>query len=131
MLIVGPQGYNDIVALDETLTFEKVGSQSAARILTGEAASIYGIRIVISSQIREDLNASGVYDGVTDTKGSILLVHRPSWLVGVKRGMTVEVDVDKKRQINSVIASFRRAFIPKETPSATLPSVVLGYNYDA
>lgn len=131
MLVVGPQGYNDLVALDETLTFEKVGSQAAARILTGEAASIFGIRIVISSQVREDLSATGVYDGSVTSKGSILLVHRPSWIVGSKRGFTVEVDVDKKRQINYVIASFRRDMVPKETPSAALPSVVLGYNYDA
>jgi HK97 family phage major capsid protein len=131
MLIVGPQGYNDLVGLDETLTFDKVGAAAAARILTGEAASIFGIRIVVSSQIREDLNASGVYDGTTTTKGSLMLVHRPSWMVGSRRGFTVEVETNKKRQINSVIASFRRAFTPKETPSVALPSVVLGYNYTA
>jgi len=128
MLIVGPNGYNDVVNLPETLTFDKVGNANAARILTGEAGSIYGIRIVVSSQVREDLNASGVYDGTTTTKGSILLVHRPSWILGVRRGFTVEVDVDKKRQINSVIASFRRDFKPKETPSTSIPTVVLGYN---
>jgi HK97 family phage major capsid protein len=128
MLIAGPMGYNDLVGLDETLTYEKVGNQAAARILTGEAASIAGIRIVVSSALREDLNASGVYDGSTTTKGSLLLVHRPSWLVGVRRGFTLEVETDKKRQINYVIASFRRAFVPKETPSTTLPLVVLGYN---
>lgn len=131
IIVVGPQGYNDLVGLEETLTFEKVGNASAARILTGEAGSIGGMRIVVSSQIREDLNASGVYDGSTTTKGSFLLVHRPSWILGVKRQMTVEVDMDKKRQVNEVIASFRRDFVPKETPSTTIPSVVLGYNYDA
>jgi HK97 family phage major capsid protein len=128
MLIAGPMGYNDLVGLEETLTYDKVGNQAAARILTGEAASIAGIRIVVSAALREDLNASGVYDGSTTSKGSLLLVHRPSWLVGVRRGFTLEVDVDKKRQINYVIASFRRAFVPKETPSTALPSVVLGYN---
>jgi HK97 family phage major capsid protein len=131
LLICGPQGYNDFVGLDETLTFDKVGNAAAARILTGEAGSLLGIRLVVSSQIREDLNASGVYDGSTTTKGSFMLVHRPSWILGVKRQMTVEVDVNKKRQINEVIASFRRDFVPHETPSLTLPSVVLGYNYDA
>ncbi len=99
--------------------------------MTGTADSIFGIRIVTSSQIREDLNASGVYDGTTVTKGSLLLVHKPSWLVGSRRGFTVEVETFKKRQINSVIASFRRAFTPKETPSVALPSVVLGYNYNS
>ena len=131
LLVVGPQGYNDFVNIAETLTFEKVGNQAAARILTGEAASLFGIRIVVSSQVREDLNESGVFDNTTTTKGSFMLVHRPSWILGVKRQMTVEVDVNKKRQINEVIASFRRDLVPKETPSTTLPSVVLGFNYDS
>lgn len=129
MIIVGPQGYNDLVGLDETLSFYKVGSQAQTRILTGEAPSIFGIRILVSSQVREDLNASGVYDGTTTTKGSILMIHRPSWVVGSRRGFTVEIDQSKLRQTNSVVASFRRAFTPKEQPSVAIPTVVLGYNY--
>jgi hypothetical protein len=131
LLIVGPNAYNDIVALTETLTFDKVGNADAARILTGSAASIFGIPIVVSDGVRENLNASGVYDGTTTTKGGIYLVHKPSWVVGVKRGFTVEVDTDKKRQTNAVIASFRRDFKPKETVSATMPLAVFGYNYGA
>lgn len=131
MLVTGPQGYNDLVQLEETLTFEKVGNQAAARILTGEAGSIYGIRIVVSSQVREDLNAGGVHDGVTTDNGTVLLVHKPSWIMGVRRGFTVEVDTDIKRQINCVVASFRRSFMPMEVPSLTIPSVVAGVGYTA
>lgn len=128
-IIVGPQGYNDLVGLDETLSFYKVGSQAQTRILTGEAPSIFGIRIIVSSQMREDLNATGVFDNTTMTKGSILMVHRPSWVVGSRRGFTVEIDQSKLRQTNSVVASFRRAFVPKETVSASMPLAVLGFNY--
>lgn len=131
MLVVGPQGYNDLVGLDETLSFYKVGSQAQTRILTGEAPSIFGIRIIVSSQIRENLNASGAYDGTTMTKGSLLLIHKPSFVVGSRRGFTVEIDQSKLRQTNSVVASFRRAFTAKEAPSASIPTVILGYNYDA
>ena len=128
--VVGVKGYNDIVGLEETLTADKVGS-NLARILTGDAPSLYGVRIITSAQCREDLNASGVYDGVTTDKGSLLILHKPSWMVGVRRGFTVEVDTDKKRQINSLVASFRRAFIPLETPSAAQAIVALGYNYNS
>jgi HK97 family phage major capsid protein len=131
MLLVGPNGYNDIVNLDETLTFDKVGSAAAARILTGNAASIFGIRIVVSSKVLENLTSAGIYDGATTTQGSLLLVNKSQFLVGSRRGFTVEVDVDRKRQVNAVIASFRRAFTPKETPSASNPSVVIGINYAA
>lgn len=130
LIVAGVQGYNDLIQLDETLTADKVGN-AAARILTGEAASLYGMRIVVSESVREDLNASGVQQGSVDTKGSIYILHRPSFLLGVRRGFLVEVDVDKKTQMNSVIASFRRAFQPKETPSSTISSVVAGINYDA
>mgnify|MGYP003637011671 CR=1 FL=1 len=130
MILCGVNGYNDLLGLDETLTADKVGS-NAARILTGEAPTLYGIRVVVSANVREDLNASGVDDGVTDTKGSIMLVHRPSWIMGVRRGFTVEVDRDIQQQVNIVVASFRRDMQPLEAPSAALPSVWMGYNYNA
>jgi len=129
MIVAGPMGYNKLVMLDETLTVEKVGGQ--ARILSGVAASLLGMPIIVSEAVREDLNASGVFDNTTTTKGSIFIVHRPSWLVGVKRGFMVEVDRDIRQQINFITASFRRDFVPKETVSATMPLVSLGYNYDA
>jgi HK97 family phage major capsid protein len=130
MIICGVNGYNDLIGLTETLTADKVGS-NAARILTGEAPTLYGVRIVVSSQVREDLNASGVYDGSVTTKGSILLAHRPSWIMGVRRGFTVEIDRNIQSQVNVVVASFRRDFKPMETPSTSLPYTWLGYNYDA
>jgi hypothetical protein len=140
MIITGPRGFNDLVMLPETLSAYQTGAPNTARIMTGDAPSILGIRIVTSARQREDLNATGIYDGVTTTQGSILMVHRPSFLAGVKRGYTVEVWRDTRSQMNNVTASFRRAFMPKETPSATLPagngqqpntSVVCGYGYTA
>lgn len=129
-ILCGVMGYSELVGLAETLTADKVGTESA-RILTGEAPSLMGMKILVSEEVREDLNASGVYDGSTTTKGSIYIVHKPSFLMGVRRGFTVEVDVNKKTQVNSIIASFRRAFQPKETPSATVQSVIMGYNYNS
>lgn len=131
MFITGISGYNDAVLLEDTLTADLVGGAGSARIITGNAPQVFGVPIVASAAMREDLNAAGVYDGTTTTKGGVLLVHKPSWLVGVKRGFTVEVDVDKVRQVNQIIGSFRRAFTPKETPSATEQLVALGVNYDA
>jgi hypothetical protein len=85
----------------------------------------------VSEKARENLNASGVYDGTTTTKGSVLLIHKPSWLLGVRGGFLVETDENKLQQLRYVIASFRRDFQPLETVSAAIPLVVYGYNYDA
>ncbi len=128
VLVVGPSLYNQIVMLSETLTFDKVGSAEAARILSGSAASIMGIPIIVSDACRENLSATGVNGATGNTFGSMFLMHKPSFVVGVKRGFTVEIDQNKRQQLNYVIASFRRDFKPKETPSATVPSVICGYN---
>lgn len=128
-IIVGSKGYRDILGLTETLTVDKLGPQ--ASILTGMVGALYGVPIFVSEQMRENTNASGVYDGTTTTKGTILIVHVPSYVAGVRRGFTVETDVNRKQQTKSVIASFRRDFKPKETPSTSIPSVWIGYNYNS
>jgi hypothetical protein len=87
--------------------------------------------IIPSAQCREDVNASGVYDATTTTKGTILLVHKPSWAMGVRRGFMVESFRDVIKQQNTVVASFRRAMTPYETPGATCPILAIGYNYTA
>ncbi len=130
-VIVGPNGFNDLLGLPETLTVDKMGNSALARIISGLAATIYGMPIIVSEKCREDLDATGVNGASGNTKGSILLVHRPSWYMGTRRGFLVETDEDKKKQTRSVIASFRRDLQPKETVSAAMPLVVLGYNYTA
>jgi hypothetical protein len=130
LLICGTNGYNDLVLLPETLTAEKAGNQASARILTGSAPNIFGIDIIPSAKNREDLNAVGVFDNTTTTKGSLLLVHVPSWVPGVRRGFTLETWRDPRAGSNYVIASFRRAFAPMES-LASAKAAVIGYNYNA
>lgn len=127
--IVGPQTAADLENLDEVVTIDKIGNR--ATILTGGLSALWGIPIIVSESNREDLNASGVNDGVTTTKGSILLVNLSRFLVGSRRGFTVETDRNIKAQTHEIVASFRRAFSPIETPSATVPSLHIGYNYTA
>ena len=130
MIIAGPCAYNDLVALEDLRRYDSKGGNNNT-INTGVADNIFGIPIVVSAQMRENHNASGVFDGVDTTKGSLLMVHRPSWILGVKRGFLVEVDSDKRAQANIVVASFRRDFKPKEAVDAVNPSVVAGINYNA
>lgn len=130
LIVCGVAGYNDLVLLPETLTAEKIGNPALARINTGMAPNLLGIDIVPSARMREDLNATGVYDGTTTTKGSIMIVYKPAWIQGVRRGFTVEQDSDKKAQTRSVIASFRRDFKPIESLANTR-AAVLGYNFNS
>jgi HK97 family phage major capsid protein len=127
LFVLGSQGYHDVVDLPETLTADKAGA--AARIITGNAPSLYGVPIITSEAVREDLNASGVYDGSVTTKGSVYLLHLPSWVTGVRRAFKIETDFDKKSEVACVVASYRRDFKPMETPSATLKLCAMGFNY--
>jgi hypothetical protein len=130
LLVCGAAGYNDLIMLPETLTSEKAGGRDQARIFTGVAPSLYSIPIVPSAHCREDLNASGVFDNVTTTKGSLLLIHLPSWIPGCRRNFTAETWRDPRSQTNYVVAAFRRAFIPMEALTAT-KAATIGYNYSS
>lgn len=126
LLVVSASGYNTMLGLDETLTVDKAGP-GAARILTGAVPSIYNIPIIVSEAIKAT-NTSGVVDATNtnNIKDSLLLLYKPSLILGSRRGFTVESEVDKKRQVNSLIASFRRDFKLKE-PLSSAPTVILGY----
>lgn len=126
LLVVSASGYNTMLGLDETLTVDRAGP-GAARILTGVVPSIYNIPIIVSEAIKAT-NISGVVEAtsVNNSKDSLLLLYKPSLILGSRRGFTVESEVDKKRQVNSLIASFRRDFKLKE-PLSSAPTVILGY----
>lgn len=127
--LVGPNGYSDMLGIPLVQTLYSYGPQ--ATVLTGELSQFSGMPIIASERCREDLNASGVYDGSTVTKGSVLAVNLDRFLMGRRREFTVEAFRDPRLQQTNIIAAFRRAFSPIETPSATVPTVALGYNYAA
>ena len=127
--VAGPLGVNDIEAITNVATIDKYGPK--ATILTGEISNFLGIPIIRSEAVRENLNAAGVYDGTTTTKGSILLLNQTRFLTGRRRAFTVETDKDISSQTNIIVASFRKAFTPLEVPSATVPTVIVGYNHTA
>ncbi len=129
VLACGPLGQNDMEGMAEVSTVDKLGN--IATIITGRLPKWRGVPIVTSAAVREDLNASGVYDDTTKTKGSILLFNRREFLLGRRREFTVEIDRDITKQQHIVVASFRKAFAARETPSATIPTVGIGYNYAA
>lgn len=126
--IVGPNGYNDMLGIKEVYTKDLY---SAPVIETGALERYEQIEIIMSESMRENLNASGVYDGTTATKGGLMLVNFGGFVTGRRRQFMLEMDTDIKAQTRWLVASFRKAFTPIETPSSTIPVVALGYNYDA
>lgn len=129
--LAGVKGTTDLMGISEVLTQDKFGPR--ATIATGQLQNLYGIPIVTSARVREDLDATGVNsaNGANNVKGSVLLVNLTGFLAGRRREFMVETDRDIDKQQNIVVASFRRAFAPVETPSTTISTLAVGYNYTA
>lgn len=121
-LIVSIEDYNTLLIQDEVMHSEKYGAQGT--IQSGVLPQIFGIDIVPSAAMRTTCADTGVDTG-TGSKSRCSLIHVPSWVVGVRREFTVEVDQDKIAQVNQVIASFRRDFQPI---GGDFPHTVVGTN---
>ena len=122
--ITSINGYIRMLSLTEVITMDVIGQR--ATILSGQLASFDGSPVVVSEYVRNDLNASGVYDATTTTKTQTLCVHRPSFLYGEKRAVTVEMESRPSQQRHIMVATMRRDF-KSARPSTDAP---VGYLYD-
>jgi HK97 family phage major capsid protein len=125
--IVGPAVYAQLMGLPEILTVDKAGPM-AAQILKGSLASILGIPVVVSQHMREDLNASGVYDGTTTTKGGIVLVNAARYYVGMRRAPQLRIIQDLPNYDRYLMAAYQRLDFQGHAQSASEASVCYGYN---
>lgn len=129
VLVTGPVGYAKLLTLKDgsnpspVMTIEKYGPQ--ATLVTGEIARVDGMPIVLSEFVRENLNASGVHDGITTTRTEIFMVNRSQFIFGDFRQTTL-----KSREIietdQTVLVTLQRlCFKPWST---TEPIVGFVYN---
>jgi hypothetical protein len=111
--VVSISAYMQLLADSSVLTLEKYGPE--ATILRGELGSVDGSPIVVSEYVREDLNATGVHDGVTTNRTVVLTVNRRGFLTGQRRAVTVDVlrELYAESDQDLIIASMRRAFTPR------------------
>lgn len=124
--ITGGVGYNKFRALSDVITVDKYGP--SAVVLTGELGKLNGSPIIISEYVRENLNATGVYDGTTTTKTQVLVVNRRGFMLGTRGGVKLTFKAEAEVDQNQLIMSFRKAFQPRWTPSATITTIANGYN---
>lgn len=125
--IVGPSAENDIMSLNQVVSLEKFGPK--ATIMSGEIATILGIPIIVSEQQREDLTVNAVFLTTAGAYSAPLLVNFSQFLTGRRREFTIETFRNVQTQDNNIVASFRKAFTPLETPGTTVPSVIIAKGY--
>ncbi|NIM22363.1 MAG: hypothetical protein GTN64_08115, partial [Candidatus Latescibacteria bacterium] len=86
--IPSANAYLDMLGIDDVRTVGEMGP--AATMVRGQLAQVGSAPIVPSRYVRTDLNASGIYDGVIETKTINILVHRGGWIIGDRRKVTIE-----------------------------------------
>lgn len=123
---VGPQVLSQLLTLPEVLTIDKMGPN--ATVMKGVLGSYMGIPIIVSEYMREDLNATGVYDGTTTTRGGILLVNEKRTYVGERRPIRVMAMQDMPYQDRFLLASYQRKDYRVLPQNAQETSIVYGYN---
>lgn len=123
--ITGAKSFNKFRANSDVLTVDKYGP--SATLLSGELGKFYGTPIIVSEAIRENLNASGVYDGSTTTYTQFLIVYRPGFIQGTRGVAKLSYVEDPKVGQNYLVLNFRKAFAPRWTPSATYNTIGMGY----
>ena len=124
--ILSTNAYNAIRFLTNVSTVEKFGP--LATILRGALAAYDGRPIVISEFGRNDLNASGVYDGVTQTNPMILGVNSTRFKLGRRRPIRVRVEQDKADYDRMLVASYSRYDFVGFDQGAAEVSVASGIN---
>jgi len=118
----------DLIDLPEVRTVDKYGVN--ATILTGELAKLDGIPVIISEWARENLNAAGVYDGVTTNKTTLSLVNRNAFVMGERRKGSVQLlkELYAESDQDALIVRERVTFDPL-FPIDSNESLQLGYNF--
>ena len=118
--IIGVKSYVSLLADVNVLTIDKYGPN--APILTGELAKVDGVPIVLSEYVRQDLNATGVFDNVTTNRSLALTVNRRGFLLGQRRGSPCRCSVSctpSPTRTRSSPACGRRSPLASRRPRAS------------
>lgn len=125
--IIGVSAYHDIVGDTNLVTVDKFGPN--ATILTGQVGALYGVPVIVSEHVRENLNASGVHDGITATKTYNLCVNRNEWVLGQRMALDVMTDdVLYAETFQRVAIGFMREDFQHVGTAAANDDTSIGYN---
>ena len=124
VLIVSPEAlYENLFGLDEVITIDKFGPQ--ATILTGQLGSIFGMPIVVSRFLSNDLATTGKFTGSGATTG-MLVVSRESWNIFPRRGIQIQQEQDITSGAYNMVATERLTF--DSLDASDVKNVAFGFN---
>ena len=124
--ICGPVVYQQFCGLTNVSSMDKFGQY--ATVFTGMVNAYAGIPVIVAEEMRENLNASGVYDNTTTTQAGLLLINATRFYIGNRRPIQVKLMQDMPYHDRWLLASYRRVAFAGHAQSATETSVVYGIN---
>lgn len=125
--IIGVSNLHSLLADTNLLTVDKMGP--GAVILNGQIGSVFGVPVIVSEHVRENLNASGVYDDITKTKTYMLCVNRREWVIGQRMALDVQTDDSIYREtFQRVMVAFMREDFQSVASAATNEDTAIAYN---
>lgn len=122
-IATSPTGYYAMLVLEELETVDKFG-QDRATIRNGVINKLYGIDVIMSDEVYENLNASGVYDNLVTDNTVAVLCHRDALIWGDRRLMTVERDRMVTSQQNVLVGHWRGDLVAQYPSTETVAAVV-------
>lgn len=124
--VCDPSTYLKLLSIDAVVTVDKYGAN--ATILNGELGKIDGIPVFQSNEMAlADTDGKVTQTAnVTDT-GRLLLVHRPSWLLGYRRRISQSMTFLPYFDAWQMVMTVRLAFVGR-TQGASDDSVSILYN---
>jgi hypothetical protein len=133
--------FNTMIEFPEFASWDKVGD--LASIITGKLGSVGGtpggllpmqvgfvsgfIPVCIAPAITADLAATGLYTGSGATTG-MLQLDRSRYEYVLRKGLTIEQEVDIRNNTHTVVARGRSLFRALDAPAAGIRDVHYSFN---
>lgn len=104
--IPSPSVYLQMVATEQVIQADRAGSLASWG--SGVLGKYHGSDVVPSGFMREDLNATGQYDGATTDRASCLLINKDRWYWGTRRPITLALRPSRSQEDIIEMASYSR-----------------------
>lgn len=124
--IIGVTAFGNLITDSNLLTVDKFGPN--ATILNGQVGEIFGVPVIVSEHVREDVNASGVYDGITTNESFNLVVNRNEFAIGQRMAFDVKTSDELYMEtFQRVAVAFMREDFQHIGSAAANDDVAIGY----
>ncbi len=130
--VVSTSAYFQLLSLRDSqnnpVVYTLAGIGNQATNITGMLGWLDNIQMIPSEFVREDLNVLGIHDGTTETDTIVACIHKPSWMFGTRKELTVEASPEPYFESGDlVIRGIARMDFQALFPYANQVAAVVGY----